>query len=146
MIRIGLDVPAITRLGLRAQLMSRRVNRRFSKLRAAWFGRPAARNSQATNPAASSRPAPYLEYEVIQDRFEQLVDVLCYSAQHGVTVGDANRYHELRGWFLSNRDAIHPIVAPYVHQTGSAGSPVAAVLQPESLDEAINTEGILHRI
>jgi len=147
MIRIGLDVPAITRLGLRAQITTRRLNRRFAKLRSVLFGSRDAEPLATVRVASpETRKSAYFDYNVVQGRFEQLVGVLCFAAQHGVTVGDSSRYSELREWFEANGDSIHPIIAPYVRYSGDGADPMASMLRPESLDAAINSEGILYRI
>ncbi len=147
MIRIALDVPAITRLGLRAQLASRRFNRRVARLRSVLFGSRDAKPVAVVRIASPEiRKSAYIDYNVVQGRFEQLVGVLCFAAQHGVTTGDSGRYSELREWFVANGESIHPIIAPYVRHSGDGVDPMVSMLRPECLDSAINTEGILFRI
>ena len=139
MIRIGLDVPTFTRIGLRAQLISRRINRRISKFKASLLGR-----NEVTVTHTPSRPIAYMDYNVVRGQFEELVDVLCFAAQHGITVNDANRYQQIRSWFGENGDRIHPMVAPYLRNAQSVARP--SLLQSENLQTAVNTEGLLWQI
>src|SRR5437588_2115884 len=139
MIRIG-DVPALTRLGLRAQIISRNVNSRLSRLRQTLSSRQNERsNSVILGGHIPSGRAAYLDYNIVRGQFEELVDVLCFSAQNGVTVDDANRYQDLRRWFGAHCSSIHPIVAPYLDDMGALPGAPNSLLSPESLQAAINT-------
>src|SRR5437016_2367291 len=39
-----------------------------------------------------------------EERYQKLIDLLCWSAQEGVQADGVRRYGELRGWFLQNYD------------------------------------------
>jgi hypothetical protein len=122
MIRIGLPAPALLRLRLRAQLAANRAARQFQ----AWRLNAQTTGSslyalllrlQPTNKAQSETIAPpvaltpRLQAE-FSERYDDLIDLLCWASKDGIHDGRDARYAELRDWFLRHYEPLRPKLLP----------------------------------
>jgi hypothetical protein len=111
MIRVGLPLPTFHRLAFRRQAAGRRarIGERVRRSIADWYNVTiplqlnALRDRQADREirrSASLLPG-------FEERFEELVDILCWSAKDGNHAGRDERYAEVRSWLLARYDAFH---------------------------------------
>ena len=165
MIRIGLPVPTLLRLRIRAQVGSRRLVRNVKEARndallsasnglarinpLSWISRRRARIPTGPNPRTNLNH--------FEENFQHLIDLLCWSAKEGVKADGVRRYAELRVWFLQNYDSIRPALQPYLasehgdtvpHEDGAQAPRDAfeSLFLPQNLDALINSDTIISRI
>jgi len=166
MIRLGLPMPSMLRLRLRAQLAAGHLNRRVdgirqevlasvrddaAALRRAWA---AARTGIAicARRLCPARTVP-LEFDA---RYQDLVDLLCWSAKEGAHDGRDARYSQLRAWFLSHYDAVRPALSRYLvadpedaavsHGPRRARDAFESLFLPDDVAAIINSETVISRI
>lgn len=59
------------------------------------------------------------QFLIFYDRYEQLVDVLCWAARDTIHDGCNERYQQIRGWFLVNYSAVQKMLKPFIRQVMS---------------------------
>jgi len=124
MIRIGLPVPTVLRLRLRAQIAAERVARTAQSIRQGVLAvvrtdlilirrlsLVRVRRSRVVARPAADPAALMPEFE---RQYQELVDLLCWSAKDGVHDRRDARYAELRAWFLVNYDPLRPALLPHL--------------------------------
>lgn len=79
-----------------------------------------------------------------EERYEKLVDLLCWAAKEGVQDDREARYFELRRWMRVHYRVLKPRLSPHFAEApGVEADPFEALFMPECLDEVINaTAGI----
>ncbi len=118
MIRVGLPAPALLRLRIRAQLAVAGFNRQASELRQTVNRGTAAVKSIVSIPFRLTRsensPPPDVALNQFEERYQNLIDLLCWSAKDGVKMEGIERYHRLKAWFAENYDSVRPKVVRYL--------------------------------
>lgn len=113
MIRVGLPMPAFHRLAFQMQAAARRWAGNAGRVRrgmADWLTlqmSDALQSLRARRADAEIRRCARLLPD-FEDRFEELVDLLCWSAKDGDHAGRDEKYAAVRAWFLARYDAFHP--------------------------------------
>jgi hypothetical protein len=90
-------------------------------------------------------------------RYDDLVDLLCWTAKEGLNDGRRARYSELRLWFVQNYEPVRPIVTrfldtrpedrePVVEGTPTPRDAFESLFLPHQIDALINSEAVIHRI
>ncbi len=118
MIRIGLPAPAFLRLRLRAQLAASRAARQFQAWRqnaqTAGGSLHALLLRLRTTDRAQSEAltlTPRLQAE-FSERYDDLIDLLCWASKDGVHEGRDARYAQLRDWFMRHYEPVRPKLLP----------------------------------
>jgi hypothetical protein len=151
MIRIGLPPSVLPRLRLRGPFtpswrtrQTRALQEYASRTTAvpyAWLRRlsewATARLSLRAR-AAERQRAQLAEFE---EKYEQLVDLLCWAAKEGDHTGRDRRYAELRAWMGSRYHRLRPRLRPYFLAEGAeSADPFAALFTPECVEEVLHAE------
>lgn len=113
----------------------------------AWKNREAA--EPEVHPAA-------LMHE-FESRFDELVDLLCWSAKDGDHEGRDECYASLRAWFLSNYEPLRPLllnhlkIAPEDVVPARPGQPVPrdafeSLFLPRDVDAIIHSDTVVFRL
>ena len=173
MIRIGLRTPTLLRLPFRSpsyqsgesparkapeqnQKAHNHANERESRLTSLqsinpfyWIRR--------LSPEIPTGPDAVTALNHFEERYQKLIDLLCWSAQEGVQADGIRRYVELRGWFLQNYDSVRPALTRHLSaehedtQPHGAGEPAPrdafeSLFLPASLDALIHSDTVISRI
>ena len=80
------------------------------------------------------------ELAAFEQKYEDLVDLLCWAAKDGVRPDHAARYAELRGWMCGNYRLVRSSLRPYWTEPNVAESadPFESLFTSEDLDGVIN--------
>lgn len=76
-----------------------------------------------------------------EERYEDLVDLLCWSAKDGVHTDRDRRYAEARTWMAHHYPRIRPYLLPHWQQDNAERDPFAALFASENVEEVINGIG-----
>lgn len=160
MIRIGLPAPVVLRLRLRAHIALSQIARQTERIQrgirgALWLDRETARQrARMRRVIAISRSTLFKEFE---DRYDQLVALLCWAAKDGIHDGRDARYAELRAWFLRNYPRLQPALTYFLESEpedrvpAKEGEPIPrdafeSLFLPSDVDALINSETVISRI
>lgn len=162
MIRVGLPVPTLLRLRLRAQLTARRLSRQADEMRQEIGGLANRRLISISGLVVRLRPAPVnrdteVDLSHFEERFQHLVDLLCGAAHAGVTGADRQRYSELRAWFLTHYESLRPRLSRHLGQreldfalsdSGESATrdDFESLFLPQELDHLIHSDTVIARI
>ena len=72
------------------------------------------------------------------DKYEDLIDLLCWSAKEGANVEQCSRYNELREWMQSHYGVLRPRLRSYLNTPDNVFDPFECLFNPRSLDDVIN--------
>jgi hypothetical protein len=148
------------RLRLRAHIALSQAARQTERIRqgvldALWLDRETVRQrARMRRITAISQSALFKEFE---DRYDQLVDLLCWAAKDGIHDGRDARYAELRAWFLKYYRRLQPALTHYLESEpedripAKEGEPAPqdafeSLFLPTDVDALINSETIISRI
>ena len=147
MIRIGLPPPVWPRLRASAIGVQSRAERQARAWRT-FRGRVRERAAGFRRAACGRLAAPFLRRArareegmlmAFEDRYEALVDLLCWTAKEGVMAEREARYRELRSWMRAHYASVCPRLRPFWAEESAPGpDPFEALFAPESVGEAIN--------
>jgi hypothetical protein len=173
MIRAGLPLPPSIRMRLRADaaaeglaLRIRAIRKRFvtvvrndiTAIRSVPGRLYSARVKRAqllnTTPASSTT---MMHMQDFVTRYDDLVDLLCWTAKEGVSDARRARYNELRSWFVDHYEPVRPIVTRFLDTQPEDREPVAAgtpaprdafesLFLPHQIDCLIHSDEVIHRI
>lgn len=73
-----------------------------------------------------------------EDKYEDLVDLLCWAAKEGANAKQAGRYAELREWMQPHYGLLRPRLRPFLNTPANVFDPFECLFGPRSLDEVIN--------
>jgi hypothetical protein len=166
MIRIGLSAPMVLRLRLRAQISANRTARRAEAVREgvlaslssnlAVLRRLPIRATRRFREELSDSPAIGETVMQFEERYQDLVNLLCDAARHGVREEDNARFVELRDWLIENYDAHRPGLMSHLlvepddsipYEEGRrARDAFESLFLPKSVDAIINSENVILRI
>ena len=90
-------------------------------------------------------------------RFDDLVDLLCWSAKEGDHEGRDEQYAGLRAWFLANYESARPLLLEYLISEpedvvpARPGQPAPrdafeSLFLPRDIDSIINSDTVICRI
>jgi hypothetical protein len=90
-------------------------------------------------------------------RFDELVDLLCWSAKEGDHDGRDEQYAELRAWFIGNYEPVRPLLLEYLTSEADdmiparPGQPAQrdafeSLFLPRDIDSIINSDTVICRI
>jgi len=101
---------------LRLELVTRRTRRAFEERRRALrsgetISRPLPGDVSRRHEVIARTRALYVSFE---ERYDELVGLLCVAAQEGVTPGREAKYRERRGWFVSHYGRVKPEVSRFL--------------------------------
>lgn len=160
MTRSGLRLPPSIEARLHYRGVLPAIRRTADAAGATLAGAPAAGPARVAVPdmAEARDPADGGELlERFEDHYQDLVDLLCWSAKDGVHDGRDARYARLRAWFLVHYDVLRPFVLPYLDEQPDdrvaleQGQPTPrdafeALFTPCSVDAIINSPDVISRI
>ena len=72
------------------------------------------------------------------DKYEDLVDLLCWAAKEGANKEQAGKYAELRVWMQSHYGLVRPRVRGFLNTPDDVFDPFECLFGPQNLDEVIN--------
>ena len=82
------------------------------------------------------------------DKYEDLVDLLCWAAKEGVHADQAARYAELRMWMQSHYGLLRPRLRVLLNTPDNIYDPFECLFAPQDLAEVINDlsaiENVMH--
>ena len=95
--------------------------------------------------------------EEFVSHYDDLVDLLCWTAKEGLDDGRRARYTELRSWFVDNYEPVRPVVIRYLETRPEDREPIAdgtpsprdafeSLFLPAQIDALIHSEAVIHRI
>ena len=147
MIRLGWPVPAFWRLRPSADVLYPAPEAKASSggRRRAYLPRPLRSLLKRRDDAMIKQ---------FEERYEDLVDLLCVCAKEGVQPIHAQRYTELRTWFLASYRRVQPMLTRYLLQDvdsatvaeGQAVDPFVALFSPPVLDVLLHSEDVISHI
>jgi hypothetical protein len=110
---------------LRLELVTRRTRRAFEERRRALrsgetVSRPVPGDVSRRHEAILRARGLYVTFE---ERYDDLVGLLCVAAQEGVTPGREAKYREQRGWFVSHYERVKPEVSRFLQADESDLAP-----------------------
>jgi hypothetical protein len=166
MIRIGLPAPMALRLRLRAQLSATRTARRAEAVREGLLAslsgnlgvlrRLPLRATRRLREELSDSPAPSETVMQFEERYQDLVNLLCDAARYGVSEEDNARFIELRDWLIQNYDDHRPGLISHLLSEPDDSVPAGdgrrardafeSLFLPKSVDAIINSENVILRI
>ncbi|HLV79783.1 MAG TPA: hypothetical protein VKT32_05850 [Chthonomonadaceae bacterium] len=80
-----------------------------------------------------------------EERYEDLVDLLCWAAKDGVHTDRDARYRALRAWMRAHYRTVRPHLRAYWEEATQDADPFAALFQPENVDDILNApDGITY--
>ena len=147
MIRIGLPLPTLYRINLRAQLFASKVSRAF---RAFFLEDTESVTVFDDICVVQKRVAPGALEPVDLDKFERryqdLIDLLCVAAKDGATVERCERYMDLQDWFGSNYGLYRGLLLPQLRLAANQADPFEAIFMHESLKDAIHGDEMIRQV
>lgn len=88
-----------------------------------------------------------------QDRYENLVDLLCVCAKEGIQPKHVQQYRELRSWFLAHYRTVRPALQRHLDGDGAAprggpdrSDPFQALFEPCALEALLHSEEVISHI
>jgi hypothetical protein len=72
------------------------------------------------------------------DKYEDLVDLLCWAAKEGANEEQSRKYAELRVWMQSHYGPMRPRVRGFLNTPDNVFDPFERLFGPQNLDEVIN--------
>ncbi len=146
-IRIG-PPPALARLRLYWHTMHSqymRNTRVFREATTTTYERTLQRWRQASEEVAA-RLNPRIRAQVRRkaalasfiERYEELVDLLCWAAKDGVHTDRDMRYTALRDWMQRNYHKVRPLLRPHLSEWEGPFDPFEELFAPENIDAIIN--------
>lgn len=159
MIRAGMPLPPALRLRLRLDAAAEGIAYRIRTVRKRFV-------TVARNEVAELQSLPRLNGQLSTDmrsmqefvsRYDDLVDLLCWTAKEGVSDLRRARYDELRSWFVDNYDPVRADVTRHLDSRPEDREPVAvgtpaprdafeSLFLPSQIDTLINSDAVIHRI
>jgi hypothetical protein len=76
-----------------------------------------------------------------EERYEDLVDLLCWSAKDGIHTDRDARYTEMRRWMQRHYPRVRPHLRPHWKLEATERDPFAALFASDNVDEFINGSG-----
>jgi hypothetical protein len=153
MIRIGLPAPLYLKIRLRAELAANRYARRAERYRTiihhAIFT-PSIFNNLCSR--YTLRKKVQADMTVFEEKYQNLVDLLCGAARTGVREQDHVQYSELRNWFQNEYTSCYqPILKKYINEqnastTADSGDPFESLYQHPNIEGAMYSTEMLHTI
>jgi hypothetical protein len=78
--------------------------------------------------------------KAFDDRYEQLVDLLCWSAQSSTIGSKESRYRDLRSWMRNHYGSLRSHLLPHwSNSTPSARDPFESLIACDRLDEVLSS-------
>ncbi len=154
MIRVGMPLPTFVRLYIRAQIAAQQARRTTSDVRLSV--RLTGRNlldraavvllrGQRTPHSCSSE----VTVHEFVERYEDLIDLLCWSANEGVKDHHRVRYTRLREWFIDHYHALRPDLVRYLPEGWDRNAlcdPFESLFIPVHLDAVVNSDTVIGHI
>jgi hypothetical protein len=156
MIRVGLPAPAFLRFRIRAQLAGAALNRQAGEIRQVFSRRAEALRCivrvRVNRNGLDQTNSPEAVLNQFEERYQSLIDLLCWSAKDGVKSEAIERYQRLRDWFLENYDSVRPVVTRHLEEVPEYASPYNEIgkrdafeclFLQENLHELINSDSVI---
>lgn len=94
-----------------------------------------------------STPRIEIEIGVFRKRFEELIDLLCVSANEGIREDRATEYRQIRKWMRTHYPRVSArILRCWRIDNPNAVDPFLALYQPLELSDVINSEAAIDNI
>lgn len=152
MIRVGLPPTMLPRLRLhwhsvtalyaRQTRALREYGTRTTGVTREWWRQLLLNSRNRLNLRARAAARQQAQFRLFEEKYEDLVDLLCWAAKEGVQSDRDARYAELRRWMLAHYRTVRPRLRPYFQETSTAecADPFEALFFPERLSEVIHAE------
>lgn len=86
------------------------------------------------------------QFAAFTERYENLVDLLCLSANEGVFPNRVQEYAETRLWLQKHYAAVRPALQAHLPEQRSLLDPFQSLFVPETLEEVINSDDTIENI
>jgi hypothetical protein len=117
----------------------------------------AATGSAAAAPAPVKSPEHLRLMRDFVTRYDELVDLLCWTAKEGLNDTRRARYGELRHWFVQHYERVRPTVTRFldtrpedreavVDGTPAPRDAFESLFLPYQIDGLIHSDAVIHRI
>jgi hypothetical protein len=146
-IRIG-PPPALARLRLqwhaaynyycRQARAFRTVTGRTTEGAVAWFRQASFRVNTRVSWRARTQARHQALYACFIERYEELIDLLCWAAKDGVHTERDARYAALRQWMQLNYHKLRPRLRAHLEAWEGPFDPFEELFAPECVDDVIN--------
>ena len=161
MIRAGLPLPPALRMRLRMDAAAEGIAQKIRTVRRRFVSVARSRSEMdGQNDRVRSESLEILEVRSMQEfvsRYDDLVDLLCWTAKEGPSDMRRARYSELRSWFVQNYEPVRPRVLRYLDTLPDDREPVASgtehprdafesLFLPHHIDSLIHSDAVIHRI
>jgi hypothetical protein len=167
MIRAGMPLPPALRLRLKADAAAEGFARQIRIVRRRFVGvvrndidrlrqlDGASTRSHAAFDRLSADAMRKLEEFI--SRYDDLVDLLCWTAKEGANESRRARYAELRAWFVNHYEQVRPALIRHLEIEAEDRVPIVAgtprprdafesLFLPAKIDLLINSDSVIHRI
>jgi hypothetical protein len=151
MIRIGLPPPVLPRLRLhwhvtrtafsRHSRALQEMTNRTAEVYRAWWQHVTERVLAPLSLRARAQERSLARLAQFQEQYEELVDLLCWSAKEGVHTNRDARYAEARAWMLRHYPRLRTRLRTHWAETDTERDPFAALFASPNIEEVINGEG-----
>jgi hypothetical protein len=94
--------------------------------------------------------------QAFAERYDDLVDLLCWAAQAGPDDEARDRYRRLREWFLSSYESARPVLLEYLEPDDEDTRPLCSgptprdafesLFLPEEIDALLHGDAVIDRI
>jgi hypothetical protein len=151
MIRIGLPPAVWPRLRLhwhvtrtafsRQTRALQELGNRAAEVSSAWWQHVTERVLAPISLRAWAKKRSLSRLACFEERYEDLVDLLCWSAKDGIHTDRDARYAEMRRWMQRHYPRVRPHLHPHWRQGDTERDPFAALFASDNVDEFINGLG-----
>ena len=83
------------------------------------------------------------EFVLFLDKYEELIDLLCWAAKDGVHTDRDVRYAQLRVWMSAHYYRLRPRLRPYLPATVGVFDAFESLFAPECVDYVINDDSTI---
>lgn len=167
MIRLGQPVPTLLRLRLRAHVAASQVARQTQSFKTGVIttvhkdldvlrraSHIVPRRTGAVLREAADNPAVF---QAFKERYDCLVDLLCWAAKERVPSEQDEGYADIRMWLIEHYEMVRPALLSHLAtdpsdtQPGADGEPAPrdafeSLFLPASLDSIIHSDTVIDRI
>jgi phosphoglycolate phosphatase-like HAD superfamily hydrolase len=147
MIRIGLPIPTLYKVGLRAQLVSARITRAVRQFFLADEQEVEfVRDRCIVTRHAEPLPLEPVDLDKFENRYQDLIDLFCVSAKDGANAERSIQYMELQDWFGRNYGLYRGLLIPHLQLRRDEADPFEAIFMHSSLTRAIHADELIAQV
>lgn len=117
------------------------IGNRTSEGYRVWWQHVAERLFAPINLRARAQKRALARLIQFEERYEDLVDLLCWSAKDGIHTDRDKRYAEVRDWMARNYPRVRPHLLCHWQKEQAERDPFAALFASENVEEVINNVG-----